>query len=317
MREKTDQKIKKEGGKEPGNESKSKVLIVLAWTAILIISMPRIVYRLLVPLTSGEPVLPKWLAWITVGCIAVLWLLTWLWKAIKPLRGFFLTLLAICVGWEIIHPFIGESAAWSDWLERQSWGVWLVAYIGIRLIISAFVALTLFGSGIGCKELYLVRGEPNAEAKPSRLLHDIAKEHTPWTRVIGKWIPYFIIILLVVVGIQTRPNMSQVLQAVRFLPFITAAAAINAFNEEFQFRSMILARTIYVVGSQQAIYLSAVFFGLQHYFGSPGGIFGVLMAAYLGWISAKSMVETKGFVWAFLIHFVGDFLIYVFWAMAE
>jgi hypothetical protein len=40
------------------------------------------------------------------------------------------------------------------------------------------------------------------------------------------------------------------------------------------------------------------------------------LAMYLGWIAAKSMIETRGFVWAFLIHFIGDFIVYAFWAMS-
>jgi hypothetical protein len=39
------------------------------------------------------------------------------------------------------------------------------------------------------------------------------------------------------------------------------------------------------------------------------------MAGYLGYISAKSMVETGGIVWAFLLHIIGDVIIYAFWAM--
>ena len=176
MKKKIDKKTTRPAGQTTSGEDSQKLLITLAWAAVLIISIPRIVYRLLVPLAPDDPILPIWLAWITVGCVAALWILTWIWKAIQPLRGFFLTLLAICVGWEIIHPLIEENAAWSGWLERQSWGVWLAAYLGIRLIISAFVALTLIGSGIRRKELYLIRGDPKAEAKPSRLLLDITKE---------------------------------------------------------------------------------------------------------------------------------------------
>jgi hypothetical protein len=40
------------------------------------------------------------------------------------------------------------------------------------------------------------------------------------------------------------------------------------------------------------------------------------LAAYLGWIAAKSMVETGGFVWALLIHTIGDFMLYFFIAMS-
>ena len=43
---------------------------------------------------------------------------------------------------------------------------------------------------------------------------------------------------------------------------------------------------------------------------TPGGPFGVVLAGFLGWLLAKSMIETRGFVWAFLIHFIGDILIF-------
>jgi hypothetical protein len=55
--------------------------------------------------------------------------------------------------------------------------------------------------------------------------------------------------------------------------------------------------------------LSALIFGIGHYFGSPGGIPGVLMAGYLGWFASKSIHETKGFFWAWMIHFVQDIII--------
>ena len=80
-------------------------------------------------------------------------------------------------------------------------------------------------------------------------------------------------------------------------------------------RSVHLARLLPVLGKQQAILITSVMFGLLHYFGNPGSVPGVLMAAYLGYISAKSMVETGGIVWAFVLHFIGDVIIYAFWAM--
>ena len=70
-----------------------------------------------------------------------------------------------------------------------------------------------------------------------------------------------------------------------------------------------------VLGPQQAIWLAAGFFGLIHYFGDPPGLQGVLLTAYLGWIAAKSMIETRSIVWAFLIHFVANVIIYFFWAL--
>lgn len=113
-------------------------------------------------------------------------------------------------------------------------------------------------------------------------------------------------------ALSASPNFAQILV---YLPAITIAAAINAFGEEFEFRSMPLVRLEPVLGPGQSIIMAAVMFGLIHYFGDPGGPPGVILTVYLGWIAAKSMIETRGFQWAFLIHFIGDFIIFVFWAM--
>ena len=56
---------------------------------------------------------------------------------------------------------------------------------------------------------------------------------------------------------------------------------------------------------------SALLFGGVHYFGTPGGVAGVLLAGFLGWLLSKSIAETRGFGWAWLIHFVQDVVIFV------
>ena len=63
-----------------------------------------------------------------------------------------------------------------------------------------------------------------------------------------------------------------------------------------------------------AALLTAVLFGLGHYYGQPSGPIGVLMAGFAGWIWAKSMIETRGSAWAFLIHMVQDIVIFSFLA---
>ena len=56
---------------------------------------------------------------------------------------------------------------------------------------------------------------------------------------------------------------------------------------------------------------SGLLFGGVHYFGTPGGIAGVFLAGFLGWFLSKSIAETRGFGWAWLIHFVQDVVIFV------
>jgi membrane protease YdiL (CAAX protease family) len=292
----------------------STSLRALAWGAVLIVGVPQIVYRLFVPVAPGEEIYSTWLASVQALVLAACWVVTWVWPTVKSLRGFVLVALAICVGMFLIIPFIRETAVWRSWWRQAGWGIALVVgRLMVNLVMIALLALSLIGSGIGWRELFLVRGNANAPAEPTRLL--LLKEPTPWKRIIRQFLPIYIIIVLIVMGIQVIPISRRFSQIWIYLPAIFVAAAINAFGEEFEFRSMPLAHLEPVLGPGLAIILAAVIFGLPHYFGEPGGPFGALLAGYLGWIAAKSMIETRGFVWAFLLHFVGDFIMYCSWAM--
>ncbi len=291
-------------------------LTALAWVAIFIGSMaPTIILRLFVPAGPAEPVVPSWLVWTQVVALAVLWAVTWVWPTVKPLRGLILALLAFWVG-AFLSSFALESAAWSNWVEQASWGVALVATrLGTHLIPVVLMALTLIGSGIGRRELFLVRGNPSAPAQPSRLL--LLKESKPWNRVARDFLLVYVTITAIVVWLDVRPDVSQIPRALIFLPAVVIAAVINALAEEFQFRSMLLSRLESVVRPGQAILMTSVLFASLHYYtGTPSGPAGALVVAFLGWVAAKSVIETRGLVWAFLMHFLADFVIYAFWAMS-
>jgi hypothetical protein len=63
--------------------------------------------------------------------------------------------------------------------------------------------------------------------------------------------------------------------------------------------------------SRPTIYMiSALIFGVPHYFGVSGGLMGALMAGFLGWLLAKSIAETEGIFWAWFIHFLQDVIIF-------
>ena len=93
-------------------------------------------------------------------------------------------------------------------------------------------------------------------------------------------------------------------------------AALNAANEEFQFRNVPLALLRNVVSPAEAALLTAALFGLGHYYGQPSGPVGVVMAGIAGWLWARSMIETRGCAWAFFIHMVQDIVILSFLAVA-
>jgi hypothetical protein len=49
--------------------------------------------------------------------------------------------------------------------------------------------------------------------------------------------------------------------------------------------------------------------------GVPYGLVGVGLAWFLGWILARSMLETRGLWWARLIHFLLDVSLFLFMAI--
>ena len=56
--------------------------------------------------------------------------------------------------------------------------------------------------------------------------------------------------------------------------------------------------------------VSAAVFGGVHDFGTPGGIAGVMLAGFLGWLLAKSVIEREGVFWAWFIYFLQDVIIF-------
>ena len=97
---------------------------------------------------------------------------------------------------------------------------------------------------------------------------------------------------------------------VRYLPFIFLLSVMNAFTEEAITRLSVVTALDGLVARPVIYILSALIFGIPHYFGIPGGILGSLMAGFLGWLMAKSIAETQGMFWAWLIHFLQDVIIF-------
>jgi membrane protease YdiL (CAAX protease family) len=77
------------------------------------------------------------------------------------------------------------------------------------------------------------------------------------------------------------------------LPLVLLFAATNAWSEEIISRFVIVAGLYGKLSPSVICWISAVIFGGPHFFGTPSGIFGVMMAGLMGWILAKSMLEQK------------------------
>ena len=95
-----------------------------------------------------------------------------------------------------------------------------------------------------------------------------------------------------------------------FIPLILLFSLTNSLTEELIFRFSIVGGLFNHYPKLTILILSAVLFGLPHYFGNPSGVIGILMSGVLGYILCKATLETKGLSIAWAIHCVQDIIIF-------
>src|SRR5690606_29136795 len=106
-----------------------------------------------------------------------------------------------------------------------------------------------------------------------------------------------------------QPSLSNL--SVGLVLFAALCAVMNAFAEEFLYRSALLPQVLPLFGKAASLILVASWFSIGHYFGVPQGLTGVILTTIGGWIFAKAMIETRGMGWPLFLHFVSDFTVYV------
>ena len=117
-------------------------------------------------------------------------------------------------------------------------------------------------------------------------------------------------VTFVVIYLQLMRGKRLQENTLRFFLWVVVLALMNAFTEEMITRFSVVALLDNLIPLPYVYLTSALIFGSVHYFGTPGKIPGVLMAGFLGWLLAKSIGETQGFFWAWLIHFLQDVIIF-------
>ena len=157
---------------------------------------------------------------------------------------------------------------------------------------------------------YFKVGKINAHILPAPQVGINPKPSDTWMNV---GFNFLVVISLVTAGViyfQSPTEGSISVKAFMLnLPTVVLFALCNAFVEESitRFAPIVLLKD--KIADNHIAIISAFLFGFAHYWGSPGGVTGILVASFLGWLLAKSIIETKGIFWAFLIHFVQDVII--------
>ncbi|MCX6655342.1 MAG: CPBP family intramembrane metalloprotease [Candidatus Bathyarchaeota archaeon] len=289
--------------------------LYIAWAATLTAStLTLIPWR---ELLGGEP---GWWWGATAIVIISLFTSTLLVESLRPVRGYIIIIsliffLGLGGGWQTgLVPLIRRSQLWIASVENAPWAVSALATHFLKLVIPLTILGYLLARGRSLRDIYLVKWDVSAMAESSRLIG--MKKPEPWTHVGLIFTVIFSTGTVAFVLLSARPSLDVLIRVLPLVPVAIVIAGINSFNEEFTLRAAPLSELVSAVGKEQALLMTTVFFGLGHFYGIPPNLIGVALAGFLGWFLGKSILETRGFFWAWFIHFVQDIFVFTFLAMA-
>jgi hypothetical protein len=285
-------------------------VVLAAWAVLLAVSLlPTLVAQELL----GQTVPEDLQAGSSVVAIVAGLLVTVVWAPSRALRPFLLLFLVLVSAQWVVLTQVDRLPVFRTWLRDPSFSVYMPAEVLLKLIVTLAVIAALLLLKPDRRAFYLARGDLSAPAGPVPWL--AIKPGDRWTEV-GRNLAIFISLgTLAFLLISGRPSADMVIRALPFLPAILFAAALNAFNEEVTYKASLLSVLADRSGERQALWMVAAYFGIAHFYGVPYGLVGVALAWFLGWILARSMLETRGLAWAWFIHFVQDVLIFGFMAI--
>jgi hypothetical protein len=289
----------------------SRHTLVAAWAVLLLGSvLPRIVLEEV----FSQAVSRDAQAIISLSVIGIALLVTVVWEPLRALRPFLVVFLVLVGGHWFVHgPLNALLPIYRTWLRDPSFNVYMLAEQSLNILLTLVMIATLLLLGKHRQDFYLRLGDTAAPAEPVRWLG--IGDGTRWNEL-GGWLTLFIslgtLAFLVITG---HPSLDMVARLLPFLPAIVLAAALNSFTEEMTYKAPFLSVLVGPVGPRQASYMVAAYFGILHFYGVPYGYVGVLLAGFLGWLLAKSMLETRGLFWAWFIHFWQDVWIFSFMAV--
>ncbi len=272
---------------------------LIAWLAVL----PASIVGEIVARVLFHAELPGWVAFARLALLLALVALTRASLDLRPLGGYLLALVALTAG-GMAMAAIERGAAWTAWTARVSYAAGMVADSLLELIPCLLLALTAIG--VGRRKLFLTRGDLRARRPLPFGLPAVS-----WARLGPALAVLFAGPLALQLILKAPPDPRLLSGALASLPLALAFAAFNAAQEEFRFRMVLLARLAPVVGAGQALLVTSTLFGIGHWFGHPSGASGVLMAGFAGYVWGRSILDTRGFFWAWLSHGMQDVLIFL------
>jgi hypothetical protein len=283
----------------------NRTLTGIAWgVTILVSTLPDIVSMQV----TGS--IPAWSTYAKMGLLLVSALAAFVWKPLRPLRNFLIALFVFFGLFDLRQRIDFTFPALQNLFGGSVFDLRMQAEQTGKLAVALGMIATLFVLGYKRRDFFLARGDLRTPIEPVPLLG--FPKPDPWPQFGLQWGLYIAAALAVIQYFGLRPGNDMLVKVLPILPSILFYAGLNAFNEEITYRAPMLATLEPVSGSKHALWMAAYFFGISHYFGSPGGIVGGIASIFMGWILGKAMLETRGLFWAWWIHFLSDVVIFTY-----
>lgn len=186
-----------------------------------------------------------------------------------------------------------------------------IAYQSFTLAIAVVFICLLSITRDKSFRTYFRKGNISASILPEPIVGINPKPTENWLQFGRNFAVIISIVTAIVIYFQLIKNSSvSIVPVLKVLPFSLLFALVNSFVEESVTRFGVVVALDGVFSNKVIPFISAAIFGSVHYFGNPGGITGVLVAGFLGWLLCKSILEIKGIFWAWFIHFLQDVIIF-------
>ena len=210
----------------------------------------------------------------------------------------FLIFLVFALGLSLL--LIGKKLA----TQHRGFVGFQARYQSITLLLA--LALALVSGTKGTWMLGL--GDLNAHVRGFEYLGATGSDR--WLSFGTTFLVVMSVVTSIVVWLQSgRGKGIQPKTLLTALPVAAFFSVFNALTEELIFRVSLAQALISILSPWHIASISALIFGVIHYFGMPGKVPGMLMAGFMGWLLTFAVIQTGGIFGAWAIHFVQDIVI--------
>jgi membrane protease YdiL (CAAX protease family) len=242
---------------------------------------------------------PDWLIWARIVVVIIVAVAGTRWDSLAVLRPFAIAYLIQLLAVALVH--IARNSRTYTLMAARGFG-WS------ELLLSSVVFAIMIPALVWCshspERFFLHPGNLCAPVRPFRVRWSVVAPVFSLVAALCAWgfVGY--------TGTAVTKSWEMVPQAVML-------AGVNAFEEEFLNRSLLVGAVRTNFGPIQAVAIGAFIFGVGHWNGLPAGVPSVLMTLALGMVTGTAMVQTEGMLWSWLMHFVPDCVLFYYWGIGS